>query len=564
MEVSPKRVRLFVLLCISPLILLFLIPQTGWIIRRQIPIQWYLPLPTADWLRSAGIPNLFPPGPQKAREVLQYEAARHPRDFRRHLTAALDSRGGCKDRFSAVATQLLPLFPREPAVYGELLRYSAGDQVRLYRSEENTYLGLTDKLNGDTPDPALLRRFEQWASAGEKLDPDNAFFPYMQALALFDMQRDPEALSAICRAGAAHRWDDYVSFETQSINSARDAYLDHEMALERASREAAVLLPQYAAVRSVARQVCALAIQLEKSGKKADALRLRHALIRCGGLMRSAPTCLVTNLVGIVVSSVGCSLPEGKTHQYSPQWSNRQNNEARLHQYQDYCARIGHPEEGAYAADELQKGWAIQDALRGSGEGDWSEESDTFPIRDMAVLAGLWILGVALLGNALYVVGLFLLGQILRRRNQHTVILVTAWSLAMAWLTWMCLVRFQSVADFRGWVWFWWDYVIKSSPLPNLSSIPVAVIVIFLSAIVPLVVLLARLIRFQYSRVWQQPYRRGSLLILAAVLIGLYSATVIGTAFTESRMFTRVDSMTHDEGRVAMQRAGVAWPGPPG
>ena len=121
MTASPRHVRLFVLICISPLILLFLIPipQTRWIIRRQIPIQWSLPLPACDWLRSVGIPNLLPPGPQRAAEVLRYEAARHPQEFRLQIAAALDS--GAVKRYGArsLPTELLQRFPDEPVVFSE-------------------------------------------------------------------------------------------------------------------------------------------------------------------------------------------------------------------------------------------------------------------------------------------------------------------------------------------------------------------------------------------------------------------------------------------------------------
>ena len=57
---------------------------------------------------------------------------------------------------------------------------------------------------------SALEAFDRDAAAGERLDPDNAFFPLMRSVGLFAEHRDDEALAAIQRAGAKPRFQEYA------------------------------------------------------------------------------------------------------------------------------------------------------------------------------------------------------------------------------------------------------------------------------------------------------------------------------------------------------------------
>src|SRR5438876_457325 len=56
---------------------------------------------------------------------------------------------------------------------------------------------------------AALPAYDREGAEGERLDRDNAYFPFMRAAGLLAGHRDAEALAAIRRAGAKARWDDY-------------------------------------------------------------------------------------------------------------------------------------------------------------------------------------------------------------------------------------------------------------------------------------------------------------------------------------------------------------------
>ena len=66
------------------------------------------------------------------------------------------------------------------------------------------------------PPPPHLAAFDAEAAAGERLDPDNAYFPLMRAVGLFAAHRDAEGLAAVHRAERQDRWREYLAEDVQS------------------------------------------------------------------------------------------------------------------------------------------------------------------------------------------------------------------------------------------------------------------------------------------------------------------------------------------------------------
>lgn len=61
-----------------------------------------------------------------------------------------------------------------------------------------------------------LAAYDRDAKEGERLDPDNAYFPLMRAVGLFAARRDKEAIEAIERASRKPRWEDYTNEEAEA------------------------------------------------------------------------------------------------------------------------------------------------------------------------------------------------------------------------------------------------------------------------------------------------------------------------------------------------------------
>jgi hypothetical protein len=95
---------------------------------------------------------------------------------------------------------LAETFPDRADIRAHCLRFS-WVEVRLRRSEDRLMTGdispSPPKVQIPTPD--LLARFLHDVDAGERLDPDNSYFPLMRAIGLFAAHRDAEALAAVER-----------------------------------------------------------------------------------------------------------------------------------------------------------------------------------------------------------------------------------------------------------------------------------------------------------------------------------------------------------------------------
>lgn len=306
---------------------------------------------------------------------------------------------------------LVARFPDSPSLRANLLRYQVGNSdsrtgVYLSRGEDWFSGGKAprDYKAPPPPDPALLAAFDADAAAGERLDPDNAYFPLMRAAGLFAARRDTEGLDAVRRAGTKTVWREYVEDETEGHLRLADAAYGHGPTLSRAAIVASVLYPHYTDLRGVARVAIAKAVQSEQAGQTERGLAIRRAIMHSGGLMRAQSQTYIGSLVGIAIAAIATARPGGAPmpgNGSGERLSGEERARLRLQAFEDYARRAGHPEDARQAQRETEAGQEVRAVWR------TAEKSSAFGLPQITRLAAWWIGGLLTLANAFW---LLLLG----------------------------------------------------------------------------------------------------------------------------------------------------------
>ena len=314
------------------LIALLLVPATRWLVRLE----------AFPGLQGGGLGG---------QEFIQS----HARDYQVQLGGQTDYRGQTSVQY---ARSLVPRFPDNPSLRANILRYAMQGEVHLRRPEENLLSSVpvppAPPEEGHNA-PADLAAFDADAAAGERLDPDNAYFPFMRAVGLFAAHRDDEGLAAIKRAGREHKWREYSEDEVEGHWRISEATFGGREGISRMATAAAVLFPHYQGLRAAARLVAVKAVSAEQDGRPQEGLALRLALARSGDLMRAQSTSLIGSLVGIAISAISRSRPGGIPAATHPpgvpaeQWA-----QERLDSYCDYVTRLGHPEAAREARAQAE------------------------------------------------------------------------------------------------------------------------------------------------------------------------------------------------------------------
>lgn len=407
-----------IVLTIAMMSLLLMHPSTRWLVWTQIRLQFISPQ------------SLLTP------MSLQNKAAqRYPNDFGVQLAGALtapNEDGSLKPGDELVALRrVAQRFPDKPSVYAAMLRVMARTEVSgCQRAEE--HLLDSDKLPGNLKfrqySPEVLGAYDRIAEAGERLDPDNAFFPLMRAIGLFAARQDREALAAVRRAGRCARWQDYLIDEAIGRYRLAEAAYGHCSAFARVAEEAAMLMPHYAALRSAARVAVYKAIEAERAGDYRRGIEIRRAVRHAASLMRQAPGSLViTALVGNAIGALARTRPGGappqkfvasaeaaamsepgkadRMEQEREQWEQRQR-EA----YYRYLSLQGYAEEQRLAQMEDEASRRVREICRQASSGDLFYE----PLRPLLTW---WMATLFTLAGAIWVAALGLLAARAARKR---------------------------------------------------------------------------------------------------------------------------------------------------
>ncbi len=284
----------------------------GWLLLALLAAGLFvlLPqgLPSVRWLLMAPFRKLPLNSPRELfdnRKLIeqllpsyQAHAQQHPDDFEIQLSYALIQQwlsGG--SGANPALYDLLLRFPERPELYATILRLEF-QQFVLHRQEG-------ERLFGGNPGhkPAQTRMAQQvlqLAREGEQVDPQNGFFPMVQAVALFELRRDAEALRALQRAARLPRWNDHATIEAIALRKAGRQILEYSGADMDYAWSAQILLPHYSSLRAMGRLNVALAVQRERQGDLKGGLAIRQQIIESS--LRMGEECPLA--IGVLVARV--------------------------------------------------------------------------------------------------------------------------------------------------------------------------------------------------------------------------------------------------------------------
>ena len=179
--------------------------------------------------------------------------------------------------------RLVSDFPESPAGHAALVRIACrnGGSVGVGHSAEQEELSPTPSRtvsHGGEADPNDALIMLRSCEAGERLAPDNAYFPAIATIAHFALGHDSEAQTALHRATTKPRWYEYIDIEAAGRVRRAEQRFGPQNSLTQTASYAGILFPHYAALRGMARVVTAQAMQVRLIAlemlKRADASML--------------------------------------------------------------------------------------------------------------------------------------------------------------------------------------------------------------------------------------------------------------------------------------------------
>ena len=402
MELQRKATLTMVGLACGAMLTLLAVPATRWIIVRHVAMQ----LPFAEASRYLERTELDPDIAHWSAPWGAYTLWGDPRAERRH---ARRNPGDYMMQLGVVTTghteytrirALESRFPNNPSLYGNALRH-AMERPTIGRPDLEGPWRLAASARSEPSsraDPAVVAAVEHDAVEGERLDPDNGFFPWMRAWSAFARGRDAEALAAIRRAGGKTRWEDYCIDEPDARLRLAEATTGTQSAWRRIVVNAALLYPQYAPARHMARMATTLALRTEQEGRIADSIAIRGSVMRCGALMRSQSRSLIGTLVGIAITAIASTKPDQLSRGNRPKgMTSDQWRELRKEAYCEWIATNAEEAEAAWARAEFAAGKAVTPVVT-EGIARWSDP--------LAPIVDWWMAGALCLANAAWLLAL--------------------------------------------------------------------------------------------------------------------------------------------------------------
>jgi hypothetical protein len=293
-----------------------LFPKTAWVARPELTSAMGVwPASEIENLNNVGLRSNDIPVPSLRRPEVDSDAAQeridaflaaHPQEIGMQIVEAVKvDNKTCTQRLKALTKK----HPQSPAVYATLLRFTVLEDAPLKERSEvdilisnppyrtpfyvNSMYGTLrpfDEMQAQIEDTVVkAENVVQNAEIGEKLDPENAFFPWMKSIALFSLNRDEEAITTLHQATMCPRFNDYTQEEARDVLSLAETALGKQKAILNFSRLMALTrYPHYGALQNHARLIVALAINREKQGDAAGGMALRHDLATVSQTMQRA------------------------------------------------------------------------------------------------------------------------------------------------------------------------------------------------------------------------------------------------------------------------------------
>lgn len=158
---------------------------------------------------------------------------------------------------------------------------------------------VSHKSSGSPLYPMPMEAYEAVVQ-GEKLDPENAFFPLMRAIFIFAMphENDPavdeQALQAIRTATQKSRYEDYMWNEAELVNQVYTRAYGKQSAIQVAALHEVVRAPQFRPISNLARILAYKAILSEGKGDYKQGIAYRRDTLRFGRLLQNSPSHLAS------------------------------------------------------------------------------------------------------------------------------------------------------------------------------------------------------------------------------------------------------------------------------
>lgn len=550
MSFSKHWVSILLAMATGFLVLLHFCPQTGWLLRAQFGD----PQLSQDDITHLKFGGRVPRQPLMA--LLQ---SRQWTDYEGCLLKAIHATPVGTETESTARMRALwamvPQFGNQPGLYAHILRFYSLDAVRCIRAED-WLISCPTVPPGFKPticDPKVLALFDWAAAAGEKLDPDNAFFPHMRAGGLLAGYQDKKAIKEILRAGQLSGWEDYVREEAEAYEVVCSEAGHHPTVMEQEVVDADILTPHYGLCRAAARTIRFKAVQAEASGNRMEGLALRHALMKVGSAMRYHSGIITGSLIGIAIIELSLYRPGGAPIPSASATGNTEAaKQARWQEYYHYLTSIHQTDEVRWVQGEEIANQRVRSiALKARG---------VSVLRDGGInrLVVYWLVDMILLANALW---LLLLGGMaaLRMRRSYQLILFAVGSIAIVILgiwTWQAhWITFDS-----------FEVLFSEADILFEMTDGMRLGIFVLSLAAPLLLIIGAVIRSFHLQKTVGRYVVGALQntapALAAMLLIGYAGMVVLTARLESSIQADTHRLFTQGNRVWAEKAHQEWPGP--
>ena len=445
--------------------------------------------------------------------------------------------------------RLVARFPSDPLLRASLVQQQLGE-CRLDRPDLAWHLVAAPGYRRRSPGAISVgaARLQADATVAERMDPTNALFPVARASALYMMRRDHEAVAALRAVGRSTTWRDYREVRSAAAMRLFGARMGPTSSTERTAVQAGALaddFPVNAHIRNLTRIGVGQAIQLERAGRSREALAIRMALLRVGGLMRRDGTELITSLVGIAVEAIAMS--DGRGRQSARKLSSAEmlQREARLLSAMESRLMDAQRSDTVPALAEARRAsLETRDVARVAMERDAGGFARTMAVLGLFSVSEYMLLGMVWLGM------LWCLGAIRSFRGRRT-----------AWVVGIVAVLVTLLVELRG------AMRIASFALPEVLSKAAgfdehlrALLVGALTLALPLLALLiAVIVRWRKRDAFSDCLRQTSqwmLAVSAVVFVGM-----LWTLATWDRAASaRLDAALRHEGRAYAAAIGRKWP----
>ncbi len=561
---------------------LLLVPATGWIVAYQLrglfaPFPWVIPT-----LRGLGIKEVAVPvyGSRDPGREVDAAAAGAPGDAGIQIARAgwIAEPSACMAATRAVAQR----FPNDPVVRAAVLRAASRVEPHLWRGDVKILdpppppapKGAMAYIGGgpteEPPSPHALGAFLANCDAGERAEPDNAFYPSMRTAGLFAAHRDKEALAALHRAASLPRYDDHRLEALDGSTRLADRMAGWTGALPRFGAMLSVLFSQHRNMQVSAGVATALAVQEELAGRRERGLTIRRDVMQLGALVRTQSRSLYGSMTGAGMAWEALRRPGGAPAVIVGPGEEREQTarEASVAAYCHYLVRIGHGDEAPRVRGMMAANDEVRQLARANGD-DEAMQGLFLPV------AGWWMGCLLLLSNALWMLllgGWAALAGRGRRLREGRKLTWLGWLTAPFALALLGLAVYgqglggQGIGVFvygtafpvhmcMGWSPRPWaaEFALATGIWPVLCVLfPLASALVF-SAVslwsrVPLTVGLARGFR-------------GMALPVTCFLVLLYGGAAIATARAEAHANAAMTAYTRHTGRYVAARYGCEWPG---